>query len=72
MNIYIYIYIYIYSVVICAGLLGKVAHRQVGVGTVVTSASLCGVMVSTLSSNVIDLGSIPALGTIYFPFSSQL
>ena len=43
-------------------------HREVGVGIVVTSGSLCDLMVSTLAGNVIDVGSIPALGTIFLIF----
>ena len=34
-------------------------------GIVVTSGSLHGVMVSTLAQNARDVGSVPALGTIF-------
>ena len=40
-------------------------HKQVGMGIVVKSGSLCGVMVSTLARNASDVGSIPALSTIF-------
>ena len=67
MYTHIYKYIYIYynynstSIVVCTDLQGKESHRQVGVGIVVTSS----VMVSPLSQNARDLGSIPALGAIF-------
>ena len=57
------------SVVGCTDLSDKELHRQVAVGKVVTSGSLCGVMVSILAQNVRDMGSIPTLGTI-FPIST--
>ena len=44
---------------------GKELHRQVGVGTVVTSGSLGGVMVNIPAWNARDVGSIPSLGTIF-------
>ena len=50
------------------GLSGKELRRQIGVGRVVTSGSLGGVMVNTLVRNARDGGSIPALGT-QFPIS---
>ena len=53
------------SVVVYTDLLGKKLHRQVDVGTVVTSGSLGGIMVSTLAQNASDVGSIPLLGTIF-------
>ena len=44
----------------------KESHRQAGVDTMVTSGSLDGVMVSTLTQNVIHVSSIPAiLGRFY-------
>ena len=43
---------------------------QVGVGTVVTSGILGGVMVSTLAQNARDVGSIPILSAI-FPILSH-
>ena len=52
------------SVVGCTDLSSKELHRQIGVGIVVTSGSLHGVMVSTLAQNAKDVGSILALGTI--------
>ena len=38
---------------------------MVGVGRVVTSKSLGGVMVCTLAQNVTDVGSIPALDILF-------
>ena len=38
-------------------------------GMVVTSGSLWGVMISTLAWNVKDVGSIPALGTMFPNFA---
>ena len=56
------------KVVFCNDLSGKMPHRQVGVGTVVTSGSLGDEMVSTPSLNVRPAGSIPALDTIFSNF----
>ena len=53
------------SIKLCTDLSDKEFHRLVGVGTVVTSGSLCGVMVSTLGWNARDVGSIPTLVTIF-------
>ena len=53
------------SVVVCTDLSGKEPYKQIGMGRVVTSGSLCGVMVSTLDQNDRDVGSIPTLGTIF-------
>ena len=53
------------NVVGCADLSGKKLHKQVGAGIVMTSRSLCGVIVSPLVLNARDVGSIPALGTIF-------
>ena len=47
---------------------GKKPHRQVGVGTVVTSLSSRGIMVRALARNTRDVGSIPILDKI-FPIS---
>ena len=58
------------SVVDRTDLLGKEPHGQVGMGSMVRSGSLGGVNVATLAQNARDVGSIPALGTI-FPFSSH-
>ena len=40
-------------------------YRQVGMGRVVTSGSLVGVMVSTLAWNARDVGYIPTLDAIF-------
>ena len=53
------------SEVVCTGLSGKELHRQVDMGIVVTSGSLSGLMVSTLAWYAWDVGSIPALSTIF-------
>ena len=52
-------------VVVCTDLWSKELHRQVGVGIVVTSGSLHGVMVSTLARTAKGVCSIPFLGTIF-------
>ena len=52
------------AVVVCTDLSGKKLHIQVGAGTVVTSGSLCSVMVSTLARNSRGVDSIPAVGAI--------
>ena len=52
------------SEVICIDLSGKELHRQVGMGRVVTSGSLDGGIVCTLTWNARDMCSIPALETI--------
>ena len=52
------------SVIGCTDLSGKELHRHVGVGIVMASERLSGVMVNTLAWNVRDMGSIHALGTI--------
>ena len=52
-------------VVVCTDLSGKQLHRQVGMGIVVTSGSLCDVMVCSLVWNARDVGSNPALRTIF-------
>ena len=44
---------------------GKESHKQLGAGTVVTSGSLAGVMVSTLALIAKEASSIPALGTLF-------
>ena len=59
------------SAVVCTDLSDKEPHRQVGVGRVVTSGGLGGVIVSILSQNARDVDSIPTLGTL-FPISSTL
>ena len=53
------------SVVICTDLWGKELHRQIGVGMVVISGILCGVMVSTLTRNAQHVRLNPTLGTIF-------
>ena len=52
------------NVVICIDLSGKELHTQVGTGRMVTSGTLGGVLVSTMTQNARDVGSIPALGTM--------
>ena len=52
-------------VVVCTHLSGKDPHRQVAVGKVVRSGSLGGVMISALAWNAREVGSIPALSTIF-------
>ena len=51
--------------VVYTALSGRNPHRQVGVGSMVTSGSLGAVMVSTLAWNARDVGLIPALGTMF-------
>ena len=53
------------SVLVCTDLSGKEPHRQVGMGRVMTSGSLGGVMLSTLAQNARDIGSMSTLGTIF-------
>ena len=53
------------SAVVFTDVSGNEPHRQVGVGRVVTSGSLGGVMVCTLTQIVRDVDSIPALGAIF-------
>ena len=53
------------SVVVGTNLVYKEPHRQVGVGRVMTSGSLGGVMVSTLAQNSKDARSVSALGTVF-------
>ena len=53
------------GVVVCAELSGKKLHRQVGIGRVVTSGNLGGVMVITLTRNARDMGSIPTLSVLF-------
>ena len=57
-------------VVVCTGLpvSGKEPYRQVGVGKVIRSGSLGGVMVSTLARNARDMGLIASLGAIFSIF----
>ena len=56
------------SVAVCSDLPGKEPHRQVGVGSMVTSGSLGSLMVSTLAQNARGVGSIPTLGPIFHIF----
>ena len=57
------------SVVDFIDIADKELHRQVGYhGILLTSGSLGVVMVSTLARNARDVGSIPALGTIFTIF----
>ena len=55
-------------VVVCIVLPGKNLNRHGGVGTVETSGSLVGLMVSTLPWNAKIVDSISALGTIFTIF----
>ena len=55
-------------VAVCTDLSGKEQHRQVDVGTVVTSESLGGVMVITLAQNAREVASISTLGAIFSHF----
>ena len=52
------------SVAVCTDLSGKEPHRQVGMGSMITSGILGGIMVSTLTWNANEVGSVSALGTI--------
>ena len=52
-------------VVVYTDLSGKKLHRQVCVGTVVTSGSLSSVIVSTPDQNAREVGAIPTLGAIF-------
>ena len=47
--------------VACIDLSGKEPHSQAGVGSVVTSGSLGGITIGTLTQNGRAVGSIPAL-----------
>ena len=51
---------------------GKEPHRQVGVGRVVASGNLGGVMVRSLARNARDVGSIPTVGTIILIFITPM
>ena len=53
------------GVVVCTDLSDMKSHRQEGVGTVVTSESLGGVMISTLARNARHVDSLSTLGTIF-------
>ena len=55
------------NAVVCTDPLRKLIYG-LAVGRVVTSESLGGVMVSTLTRNARDVGSIPTLGTIFLIF----
>ena len=46
------------SVVVCTDLSGKEPYREVGVGSMVTSGSLGGVMVNTLAWNARNVGTM--------------
>ena len=52
-------------VVACTDLCGKELHRQVGVGIVVTPGKPMGCNASTLAWNAREVGSSPALGTVF-------
>ena len=53
------------TVVVCTERTSKEPHKQVSVGMVMKSESLCGVMVCTLARNVRNVDSVPALGAIF-------
>ena len=55
-------------VVVCTHFSGKEPYRHVGMGRLVTSGSLCDVMVSTLTRNTRDVGLVPALRTMFSHF----
>ena len=50
---------------VCTDRSGKEQHRQVGVGSVLISGSLDGVMVAHWPGMQRDVGSSPALGAIF-------
>ena len=52
--------------------LSKELHGEGGLDRVVTSGSLGGVMISTLGWNTRDMGSIPALGTVFPMFITSM
>ena len=52
-------------VVDCTDLSGKKLLRQVGMGSVLTQGWLGSVIVSTLIQNAREVGTIPALGTVF-------
>ena len=56
------------SVEVCTDLSGKGSHRKVGMGIVVTSGSLCCLMLITLAWKARDVGLVLALGTIFSIF----
>ena len=58
------------EIVGCTDLSGKKLHRHVGVGIVVTTGSLRGVMASTLALNARYACSIHTVGTIFLIFIS--
>ena len=53
------------DVVVCTDLLGNEPHRKIDEGSMVTSGSLGGVIVSTLAWNATGMCLIPPLGTIF-------
>ena len=55
-------------VVVCTDLGGKELHRQDGVRMVVTSGKPTWCNRSTLARNARDVGSGPALGTVFLIF----
>ena len=57
--------LYCPTVLVRTDLSSKEPHRQVGVGRMVTSGSLGGIMVSTLARNARDVRSIPTVGAIF-------
>ena len=59
------IWFFFNRLLVCTDLSCKEQHRQVGIGSVITSDSLGGEMVSTLAWNARDVGLIPILGSIF-------
>ena len=55
------------NVVVCTNLSGKELHRQVGVGRVLASGCLGGVMVSTLARDIRGMLSTRAMLVISIP-----
>ena len=49
----------------CTDFRSNELHKQMGMDRVMTSGSLGGTIVSTLTWNTIGVGTIPALGTIF-------
>ena len=58
-------------IAVCTDLSGKEPHRQVGVGKMVTSGSLGGVMVGILARNASDVSLIAALGAMFTIFVAR-
>ena len=63
---------YIHIVVVCTNLSGREPDINVGVGRMMISGGLGGIVVSTLAQNASDVGSIPALGEIFLIFITSM